>query len=123
MSLFDITVLIIGGGGAAALWSIEWWWGFIPAFVVAHFFLFCNILRASRPLELCWSAVFLLLTSSTILFSTPSWFITIVATLAATVVVAIIELRKPSYHGIGWRTINPNLPAWWNANHENKPSQ
>ncbi|MBF0327809.1 MAG: ADP-ribosylglycohydrolase family protein [Nitrospirae bacterium] len=24
-------------------------------------------------------------------------------------------MRKASYHGIGWRWINPNLPAWWEA--------
>jgi hypothetical protein len=29
--------------------------------------------------------------------------------------VVIVEMRKPSYHGVGWQRINPGLPAWWDA--------
>jgi hypothetical protein len=32
-------------------------------------------------------------------------------------------LKKPSYHGVGWRCINPELPAWWEANIKPTPSQ
>ena len=84
-------------------------------FVVAHFFMFCNIFRVARPLELAWSGVFIALTFCTIMFEKPSWRITIIASLLATVFVVAVEMRKPSYHGVLWRRINPKLPQWWAA--------
>jgi hypothetical protein len=29
------------------------------------------------------------------------------------VIVVIIERRRPSHHGVGWRKLNPRLPEWW----------
>lgn len=49
---------VAGIVGALSLWSTAWWLGFIVAFVVGHFFVFCNIFRVARPLELAWSGVF-----------------------------------------------------------------
>jgi hypothetical protein len=34
------------------------WW--LPGMVVAHFFLFCNVFKVPRKLELLWAAVFLI---------------------------------------------------------------
>lgn len=84
------------------------------AFVVGHFFLFCNIVRMARPLELVWAIVFTGLAAMTILTGSPSPAVTAGLSLLVTIVVVMIELRKPSYHGLGWHTINPNLPNWWN---------
>ena len=33
------------------------WW--MPAMVVAHFFLFCNVFKVPRKLELLWAGLFL----------------------------------------------------------------
>jgi len=115
LSLIDVVVLIAGSVGAVLLWSITWWWGFVVAFVIAHFFLFCNIVRASRPLELCWAGVFIVLASGTITLEIPVWPVTIAASLMATILVVMIEMRKPSYHGIGWQIVNPALHSWWEA--------
>jgi hypothetical protein len=30
-------------------------------------------------------------------------------------VLVIFEMRKPSYHGVFWRRVNPNLRQWWEA--------
>jgi hypothetical protein len=30
-------------------------------------------------------------------------------------IVVVVEMRKPSYHGVGWKWINPGLPAWWES--------
>src|SRR5262245_56032743 len=57
LSKLDIGVLVVGTILAVVLWQETWWMGFIVAFVVCHFFLFCNIFRIARPLELIWSAV------------------------------------------------------------------
>jgi hypothetical protein len=115
LSTTDVVVIVIGIIASIALWSTAWWIAFVVAFLIAHFFAFCNIFRVSRPLELGWSAVFIVLTYSTIAFQKPAWAITIGTSLIATCVVIAIEVRKPSYHGILWQRINPKLPQWWAA--------
>ncbi len=115
LSVVDIFVLI-GGTTAAIFLSIYvWWWGFVSAFVLVHFFLFCNVVRMARPLELIWGGVFVLLATATIAFETPGWLATALVALLVTVIVVVVEMRKPSYHGLGWKRINPGLPAWWEA--------
>jgi hypothetical protein len=115
LSPVDCVVIVAGTIATFACWSTAWWIGFVIGFVVAHFFLFCNIFRVARPLELAWSGVFIALTYCTITFEKPSWLITIVTSLLATVFVVAVEMRKPSYHGVLWRRINPKLPQWWAA--------
>jgi hypothetical protein len=115
LSVRDVVVIILGVAAASYLTTIEPWWGFIVAFVVAHFFLFCNVVRMARPFELSWAAVFLALASATLLTEAPGWPITTGVSLAVTVVVVVLQMRKPSYHGLGWQRINPGLRTWWEA--------
>ncbi len=89
------------------------WLGVAMGFVVAHFFLFCNVLRMSRSLELTWAGLFVVLAGFTILTGSPAWVVTFAVSFVATVVLAIVEMRKPSYHGVFWQRINPELPQWW----------
>ena len=113
LSVRDVIVIVIGAAAAAYLATIEPWWGFIVAFVVAHFFLFCNVVRMARPFELAWAATFVALASATLLTEAPGWPITTGASLAVTLVVVVLQMRKPSYHGLGWQRINPQLQTWW----------
>lgn len=113
ISKIDVAVLVFGAISTAVLWPMIWWVGFIIAFTVAHFFLFCNVFRISRPLELTWAAIFVVLTLGTVSFGVPSWGVTIGASLVMTATMIAIEMRKPSYHGILWQRVNPNLPQWW----------
>lgn len=115
LSVVDVFVLFGGTISAIVLSMYVWWWGFIPAFVLAHFFLFCNMGRISRPLELIWAGVFISLAAATIAFEMPGWLVTVLVSLFVTVVVVVVEMRKPSYHGVGWQRINPGLPEWWEA--------
>jgi hypothetical protein len=115
LSARDVIVIILGVLASVWLTFIVPWWGAIVAFVVAHFFLFCNVVRMGRPLELTWTAVFLALASATLLTEAPGWPITMVVSLAVTLVVVVLQMRKPSYHGLGWQRINPGLRAWWDA--------
>ena len=89
--------------------------GFVVGFALGHFFLFCNVVRMARPLELAWSSVFVALAAATVALDAPGWLVTTCVSLLVTVVVVLLEVRKPSYHGVGWRRINPELPAWWAA--------
>ncbi len=111
----DAVVLALGTAASIGFATMTWWWGFVIAFVVAHFFLFCNVVRMARPLELTWAAVFVVLAGATIAFDTPGWLVTAAMSLVVTVVVVVVEMRKPSYHGVGWRWVNPGLSAWWEA--------
>jgi hypothetical protein len=113
LSAVDVFVLFIGTVATFVLSSCNWSWGLVPAFVLAHFFLFCNVVRLARRLELLWAGFYVVLAGATIVFKSPGWLATTLASLLVTVIVVIIEMRKPSYHGVGWQRINPELPAWW----------
>jgi hypothetical protein len=119
LSALDVVVLIIGLAGTVIAGSMVHWSGFAIAFVVGHFFLFCNVFRVSRRLELLWAAVFVGLAVSTTLVQFPGWPISIGITLFTTLLVIVLEMRRPSYHGIGWQWINPNLRNWWDAENAN----
>lgn len=117
LSSLDIAVLAIGVVGATASAAIVPWVGFVIAFVVGHFFLFCNVVRMARPLELLWAAVFTTCAAATILTDQPGWPATAAISLLATAGVVALEVRKPSYHGLAWQQINPGLRDWWAATH------
>ena len=115
MSVFDTCVLAIGT--SAVFWCIRQQWpiAFAIAFVVLHFFLFCNVFRFSRSSELIWAGIFAGLETLRLTSGKPSLLIVIVLSISATVALVAVEFRKPSYHGVLWRKINPNLKTWFEA--------
>lgn len=115
LSALDVAVLVIGGVSAGAVSFFVPWLGAAVALVVSHFFLFCNVLRMSRLLELIWAAVFSILAGSEIAFDRPGWPVVFGVSILLTAVLAVVEARRPSYHGVGWTRLNPGLPAWWAA--------
>lgn len=114
-SLIDGIVVLISVVATLLLSMMTWWWGFIVGFTVLHFYLFCNVFRISRPLELFWSGLFVALAGLTITTASPGWVITIVISLIVTAFIIGIEMKKPSYHGVGWQKINQSLQDWWNS--------
>ena len=114
-SILDAAILAFGGIAAIGCSTLDWWWGLVIAFVLGHFFLFCNIVRLARRLELTWAAAFLLLAAPTALTDKPGWLLTVALSLVVTLLVVAVEMRKPSYHGVGWQRINPDLPGWWES--------
>lgn len=119
LSVTDVIVLFIGAAASLALAMVDGWIAVAVAFVVVHFFLFCNVLRMSRPLELIWAGTFAALAMMVVTFNTLSWPTVFAACATLTIVLAVIESRRPSYHGVGWRRINPKLPQWWEAQQTN----
>lgn len=115
-SMIDGLVIVVGAIAAAVLWSRMWWIGFIIAFVTGHFFLFCNVFRIARPLELTWAGIFVVLTCCTVLVGMPGWLGTIVMSLIFAAALIHVEMRKPSYHGVLWQWVNPKLSEWWEEN-------
>lgn len=116
ISKIDCVVLAIGAVGSVAAWQYFVWLGYSIACVVGHFFLFCNVVRMSRGLELAWSAVFLMLTAIAIFGNEPYWWaVAITGTGTMTIGCVALAMLKRSYHGAYWRNINPRLPQWWAA--------
>jgi hypothetical protein len=117
LSIIDIIVLILGALGTFLVVQIEIGLGLAIAFTVGHFFLFCNVIRMPRHLELIWAALFILLAVSTITIHLPGWYTSFTISFVCTIVLVFIQMRRPSYHGVGWRQINPNLLQWWQSQH------
>lgn len=118
LSKLDVCVLVIGAAAAAGgVVQFDRWTGLAIAFVVLHFFLFCNIVRMSRPLELIWATSFAVLAIMVVQFHRLSWPATFGIAAFVTLILVLIEMRSPSYHGVGWRRINPQLSDWWRAKH------
>lgn len=112
LSIYDVMILIGGSIAAIAVATVDRWIGLAIIFVVLHFFLFCNIIRMSRPLELAWAVVFSLiaLCAGRNLIS---WPVAFGISMGVTLICLMAETRRPSYHGVGWRKVNPGLPQWW----------
>lgn len=115
LSATDALVLTAGAAGSALAAQVEWWMGLVIGLAVGHFFLFCNEFRLDRPLELIWAAAFVALAGSAIATGEPGWPSTFGTTLLITVLVIAVQVRKPSYHGIGWQRLNPGLRRWWES--------
>jgi hypothetical protein len=113
LSRLDVVFVLASLLATIGLAALTWWWGLVVGFVSGNFFLFCNVFRVARPLELAWSALFLTLAVATIVLDAPGWLITVAISLIGTCAVILLEMRKPSYHGFAWQWINPTLPAWW----------
>lgn len=88
-------------------------WNLIIAFVVGHFFLFCNVFRIVRRSELFWAGAFVIMTGGTLMTEIPGWPITIAASLFLTAGLIVLEMTQPHYHGIFWKRVNPSLREWW----------
>jgi len=116
LSEMDVGILIAGICTSVLLARMDERIGLALLFVLAHFFLFCNVLRMSRSLELLWAVIFVLLAGSTFYQSLPPWNYTLAAMLAMTLILALLQILQPSYHGVLWRKINPNLKQWWDTN-------
>lgn len=112
-SILDGCVLVLGVVGASGAWFVWPVMAGVVLFVVGHFFLFCNVLRMGRGLELAWAGVFCGLAGMAIAVGMPSWGVVFGVACEVTVVVAVVQMRREDYHGVGWRRVNPGLREWW----------
>ncbi|MDO4794465.1 MAG: hypothetical protein Q4A28_00790 [Brachymonas sp.] len=120
LSWLDVGVLLLGAGAAWALWRAGWALAAAAVVcVICHFFLFCNVLRMARVLELIWAAVFVAVMAAGVLVpllaATLGWGVLGGIVACTTTVLAWLQTRRPDYHGVGWRCFNPGLPVWFAA--------
>ena len=99
-SLRDAAVLVL-----SALFT---WWlrqplgqlAVLPAMVVLHFFLFCNVFRVRTRYELIWALTFILNAGAwQLLWGLRPWAL-LASQGVITALVIAAELRSPDYHGI-----------------------
>lgn len=113
-SQLDTLILIAGFIASTGVAFVQLWIGVAIGFVVVHFFLFCNIFRLPRKPELLWAAVFAVL-GLMAGGGWLSWPVVFLCSFLAAVLLILVHTRHPSYHGVGWKSINPQLPRWWEA--------
>ena len=113
LSIFDIAILVSGFAGALYLRNIGIDLSYILLFVVGHFFYFCNITRMSRIPELVWAVCFVVLCGAGVKYGIVTLNEAFIISLIITLDLTVLEFRKPSYHGIFWSKINPNLKEWF----------
>ncbi|MBF0410174.1 MAG: hypothetical protein HQM10_22710 [Candidatus Riflebacteria bacterium] len=117
ISIFDAFFLLAVISAGVIVSDTEFWYGFSAGYIVSNFFLFCNVFRIARSSELIWTFIFMVFA----LFANAdhvSWTTAIIVSFSSTVFLVFHETRKPSYHGIFWAKLNPNLPEWWKNKHE-----
>ncbi len=84
---------------------------FLP---VVQFFLFCNVFRVRRTPEILWCLLYMITVGIYLVYDL-NLYIPLGSGLLIGAVFIIFEMRHPSYHGILWKHINPDLPAWFNS--------
>jgi hypothetical protein len=113
-SILDVIVLALAATMSFWLFraGIEAWW--IVPVVTLHFFLFCNVFLVWRRWELLWAGYFVAIVGWR--FSLGDWTFlpALWYVLPATLVVILLQMRSPFYHGIMARRINPRLEEFLN---------
>lgn len=79
----------------------------LTAFVLGHFFLFCNVFRVGERAELIWAAMLLVHVSIGGGMAGGSWWIVLPLQCVVTLIVILRALLSPDYHGAWCQRINP----------------
>ena len=116
----DIIVIIVGILLTSFLWfysygdSVIQVFSLLPLFVVAHFFMFCNIFRISRNKEICWAIFFIFNISIRYfwcsVYQSPIhilsfWWIVLLLQTPVSCFFIIWEILSEDYHGICYKLI------------------
>lgn len=111
-SVWDALILLSGFGLALWLRSEEFalWWVVLAA--VGHFFLFCNVFLVWRRWELGWAVIFVINVAAHVAYGIFGWLSPILVQLPVTVLVIMLQIRSPWYHGIFARRLNPHLDGY-----------
>ena len=114
----DIPFIVIGIALAVYFYSSIPDLSVIAITSVFHFFLFCNIFRIRRAPELIWGGIFITLSYLKIEGLIQNWSLSLLISFIIAICIIAYETKHPSYHGVFWRKLNPNLKNWWTALHQ-----
>ena len=101
LSWTDAAVLLTAASGSLLAWRSARALAVGIAVAVFHFFLFCNVFRVSRPLELGWAACLLLNVFTLRLLDAFSWPTAMLVQTPITLGILVWTVRSPEYRGIG----------------------
>jgi hypothetical protein len=73
--------------------------------VLGHFFLFCNVFRVRRNYEYIWAAAWVVNCGAWLFSGSFTWWGVLAVQSPLTVVLIVLEMRSPEYHGILWRRL------------------
>lgn len=96
----DALVLVAGAALTFALWPTLGSYALLVPVALGHFFLFCNVFRVRRGVELLWAGVFLANFAAWGLLGRFSWARVLLTQLPVTLAILVVEVRHPRYHGI-----------------------
>ena len=99
-SRVDALVLVAGAVLTVVLWPALGTLALLVPVALGHFFLFCNVFRVRRDVELLWAGVFVLNFAAWGLTGRFSWTRVLLTQLPVTLAILVVEVRHPRYHGI-----------------------
>ncbi len=99
-SRVDALVLVAGAVLTVVLWPAMGSLALVVPVALAHFFLFCNVFRVRRGVELLWAGVFMANFAAWGLLGRFSWVRVLLTQLPVTLTILVVEVRHPRYHGI-----------------------
>jgi glycerol-3-phosphate acyltransferase PlsY len=110
-----VTLFAIATAGGIWYWAqgdkIIQTFALMPLVILVHFFLFCNIFRISRKLELIWGIIFVVVVFANMEFDRRSpnplkfWLNTVLVLSPVTVANMVWAIFTKDYHGIGYRLL------------------
>lgn len=111
----DASFLLICAIATVLLWQSLPQLAPIVPLACGAFFLFCNVFRIARKLELIWAGLLLLNVGALLALNAFSWLLILGIQIPLTGIVLWIEIRSPRYHGIFATQLNPHLQRYLQA--------
>ena len=112
-SIPDFFVIWIAGMANYFVWPALGAYSLIISYVVAHFFLYCNVFRIRSSYELIWASFFVIHSAICIYFQL-NYLVLFIIPLGLTMTLIIKEIRSTNYHGIFAEKLNPKLVDYLN---------
>lgn len=116
----DAVVLVVGAVLITWLARFSSELAVMAAFVIGHFFLFCNVFRIGRKPELVWAGAFIALAALSLGLEWLELRLALGLALGLSILLILRETRLPRYHGVFWKRVNPGLPEWWRDRNEQR---
>lgn len=90
---------------------VAWPWlhalSLLAPITLFHFFLFCNVFRVRRELELFWAATFIVNVVIWFAVDQFNWWSVMACQLPVTLAVVMVAICSQRYHGIFYDKIRP----------------
>ena len=100
VSASDVVILILAGVVTPIAWTWFASYALLLPVTLGHFFLFCNVFRVRRGVELVWAASFALNFTLWYAAGAFSWIGLLAVQAPVTIGLLVLEVRRLGYHGV-----------------------